>query len=98
MTPTGPTPRRSPSSPSWRGVAAGILVVVRTDEPGAGVPALDRLRGQPGAHHLRPPPLSGPAVGALVAAALPGAAPGFAERVAARTGGNPLLVREVLAA
>jgi DNA-binding CsgD family transcriptional regulator len=79
-------------------VAAGIVLAVRTDEPGGGDPALDRLRGQPGAHHLRPAPLSGAAVGALVAASLPGAATRFAERVAARTGGNPLLVREVLAA
>jgi DNA-binding CsgD family transcriptional regulator len=74
-----------------------IALALRTGEEPTDPGLVDRLRLDAGEGLLRPAPLSPAAVAALVAAALPSAEPGFAAAVTRATGGNPWLVREVLA-
>ncbi len=79
----------------------GVLLVVagRPAEPGGEGELLDRLSAVPGARVLRPQPLSGGAVVALLAEWL-GAQPdpAFAQACVEVTGGNPLLLRELVSA
>jgi DNA-binding CsgD family transcriptional regulator len=75
----------------------GIALALRTGEEPADPGLVDRLRIAAGRGLLRPAPLSDAAVARLVAGERPDAAPGLAPMIARATGGNPLLVREVLA-
>jgi DNA-binding CsgD family transcriptional regulator len=70
-----------------------VAVTLRTDEPFGTIDLLERN----GAIVLRPAPLTPGGVGAVVRATLPDADAALAARVARLTGGNPLLVKEVLA-
>jgi DNA-binding CsgD family transcriptional regulator len=79
-------------------VGVGVVVGVRTGEADSDEASLRRLRAAPGARIVVPAPFSPDAVRALVAARLPEAGDGFASRLAAASGGNPLLVTELLAA
>jgi DNA-binding CsgD family transcriptional regulator len=77
-----------------------VLVAARTHEPGASnTPLLEAIRAEPHAVVLAPPPLSVGGVGELVRFALgvpPDAA--FSQACLNATGGNPLLLTEVLVA
>lgn len=76
-----------------------ILVATRTGEPlePAAEEALSRLRGLPGTVSVSPAPLGEGSVAQLVADGLPGAHPELASVFHAATGGNPFLLRELLA-
>jgi len=79
----------------------GVLVVVagRPAEPGGEGELLDRLSAAPGARVLRPQPLSAGAVVALLTEWLGAQVdPAFAQACAETTGGNPLLLRELVSA
>lgn len=60
--------------------------------------ALDRLRAQATIAAVEPPPLSSDSVDALVARELPDADPALGPAFQEATGGNPFLLRELLAA
>jgi len=79
----------------------GVLLVVagRPAEPGGEGELLDRLSAAPGTRVIRPQPLSGGAVVSLLTEWL-GAQPdpAFARACADTTGGNPLLLRELVSA
>jgi DNA-binding CsgD family transcriptional regulator len=77
-----------------------VLVAARTHEPGASnAPLLDAIRAEPHAAVLVPPPLSTGGVSELVRLAL-GAPPdpAFSQACLRATGGNPLLLTELLLA
>ena len=81
------------------GLRGGLLVAVRTGEPGEHEPLLDELRREPGAVTIEPPPLSTAAVGDLIAAEANGAAVGgLAAAARHATGGNPFLLLQLLRA
>jgi DNA-binding CsgD family transcriptional regulator len=75
-----------------------LLVAVRSGEPGAPVELLEALATQPAVWRVRPRMLSGCASAELVRDAYgEGADAGFCRAVHEAAGGNPFLVREVLA-
>jgi DNA-binding CsgD family transcriptional regulator len=76
-----------------------VLVAVREGEPGAPRALLDELRDVPDAIRLRPAPLSLDASATLVREHLDAsAAPAFCEACHHASGGNPLLLTELLRA
>ncbi len=75
----------------------GIILAVRDGEPDTGQAAfLDRLASR--ARVLRPAPLSDHATAIMVLNTYPQAVPRFCAACARLTGGNPFLLRELLAA
>jgi DNA-binding CsgD family transcriptional regulator len=76
-----------------------IALAIRTGEPLEFVAedTLDRLRTLPAAVSIVPAPLGEESVGALVAERLPGAHPALGSAFHEATGGNPFLLRELLA-
>jgi DNA-binding CsgD family transcriptional regulator len=75
-----------------------VLVAVRTGEPEAPAELLEALATQPAVQRVRPDTLSEPASARLVRDAYGDAAePSFCRAVHEAAGGNPFLVREVLA-
>jgi DNA-binding SARP family transcriptional activator/DNA-binding NarL/FixJ family response regulator len=76
-----------------------LEATVRTGEPASAPALLAEIAGDPATVHVRPGPLSEEAVGELVKLRL-GAEPdrGFREACHRTTGGNPLLVRQLLSA
>ncbi|HEX8104188.1 MAG TPA: AAA family ATPase, partial [Solirubrobacteraceae bacterium] len=79
------------------GLPVVLAIGAREAEPGAQQEVLDDLVGAPEALVLRPRPLSGAAVGEILEQALgDGVETAFAAVAAHSTGGNPLLVRELL--
>src|SRR4051794_15264854 len=76
-----------------------VSASVRTGDPPTDPALLSEIANDPATAHIRPGPLSEEAVGELVAARL-GAEPDAAFREACHrtTGGNPLLVRQLLSA
>jgi AAA ATPase domain len=76
-----------------------LLAGLRTAEPGTDAALLGEIAQDPPAVSIRPAPLSDGAVGALVGERL-GSAPDDAFRAACRdsTGGNPLLLQQLIAA
>jgi DNA-binding CsgD family transcriptional regulator len=74
-----------------------VLLATRTHEPGTRSALLEAIRSEPPAELLTPKPLSVDAVGELIEHTL-GAAPheGFSQSCLHATGGNPLLLRELL--
>src|SRR6185437_2320037 len=79
-------------------VPACVLVALRPDEPGAAHELLDGLRGVPEAVRLDVTPLSRTAVATLVRRRLPKADDEVCDASHDATGGNPLLVAELLRA
>jgi DNA-binding CsgD family transcriptional regulator/tetratricopeptide (TPR) repeat protein len=81
------------------GLGLLVLVAARTHEPGARHRLLEAVRAEPHAEVLVPPPLSVGGVGELVRLAL-GAPPdaAFSQACLHATGGNPLLLTELLLA
>ena len=77
---------------------AVLLVSLRPQEPGAFSGLLDELRAPPGATMLTVGPLSESAVAELVRRRIPQAEPELCRAFSETTGGNPLLVEEVLRA
>jgi DNA-binding CsgD family transcriptional regulator len=77
-----------------------ILVAIRSGEPSepAAEEALIRLSGLPGTASVSPEPLGEGSVTRLVDERLPGAVPGLGTVFHEATGGNPFLLRELLAA
>jgi predicted ATPase len=74
-----------------------LVVAFRGREPGAEHDLLARLAGHPSAHALEPAPLTRDAVERLVRDRLPDADREFCAACGAATGGNPFLLRELLA-
>lgn len=85
------------SVPRLRELPVLVALGIRLGEPGVRHESLDALATDALTHVLRPAPLSGEAVDALAEDAL-GAAPErqFSEACHVATGGNPLLLRELL--
>ena len=80
------------------GVALLVLVARRAGEPGADPELHDRVTGAAMAVVLRPAPLGEPAVARLLEAAYDRVvAPEFARACSDATGGNPFLLRELIA-
>jgi hypothetical protein len=81
------------------GLAATVIVAVRTGEGGSDLGFLSELGGSPGARVATPAALGEAAVARVLAADF-GRAPdaGFARECCEVTGGNPFLVRELAAA
>jgi DNA-binding CsgD family transcriptional regulator len=79
-------------------VPACLLVALRPDEPGAAVELVDGLRGVPDVVRLDVGPLSRPAVAILVRRRFPTADDALCDACHAATGGNPLLLEELLRA
>jgi DNA-binding CsgD family transcriptional regulator len=76
-----------------------MVIAARPDEPGAETPLLDSMASVPTCQLVRPGALSRDAVGRLVGAWLgEGAADAFVGACFETTGGNPLLVTELLRA
>jgi DNA-binding CsgD family transcriptional regulator len=86
------------AAPRIEALPVAVLLAGRVGEPGTSG-LLDELAAEPNATTLTPGPLSEEAVAALLEGAL-GAAPerGFARAASERTGGNPFLVTELVAA
>ncbi len=80
------------------GPDVAVCVTIRSGEPGAPERLLDELRGAPGAHMLHPAPLSAAATADLVRGREPAATDWTCARCHDATGGNPLLIAEVLRA
>ena len=80
--------------------ALALLVVVaaRPDESGGQAPLVSMLRAGPPGAVLVPAPLSEAAVGSMVAEQYVAAAPEFVVACHTATGGNPFLIRELIAA
>jgi DNA-binding CsgD family transcriptional regulator len=77
---------------------AALLVTFRPAEPQAPALLLDALRQAPGALQLRPEPLSDEAVAALITASWPDVEPQGCAACHEVSGGNPLLLAELLRA
>ncbi|MEX2194544.1 MAG: AAA family ATPase [Thermoleophilaceae bacterium] len=75
-----------------------LVVAVRTGEPAAAGGLLERLGEAPGAEVLRPAPLSCTACERIVLDAIPAADESFARACSAASGGNPFVLRELVAA
>jgi predicted ATPase len=85
------------TAPRLAGVPLGIAVTTRTSEPGAEQDLLDAMMLDDAAATIRPRPLSQKAVGDLVSTNLLRAPePAFEAACHHSTGGNPLLVCELL--
>lgn len=85
------------TAPRLAGLPLGIVMTVRPTEPGAEQDLLDGLTLDDSARVVALRPLSEAAVGVLVDTSLPGTAvPAFEAACHHTTGGNPLLVRELL--
>lgn len=80
------------------GPDVALCLTIRSGEPDAPERLLDELRGVPGATRLDPSPLSATATAALVRERDPHADDATCARCHDATGGNPLLVSEVLRA
>lgn len=81
------------------GLRAGLVLTVRTGEPGEHEALLDELRREPGASRIVPPSLSVDAVASLLPAdSETFAGVGLAATVHGATGGNPFLLNELLGA
>ena len=81
------------------GLPVLLAVTLRTAEPGSDPALLSEIANDLATAAVRPGPLTDAAVAALVHAALGGeAADAFSAAVHAATGGNPLLVRQLLRA
>jgi tetratricopeptide (TPR) repeat protein len=79
------------------GVPALVATTLRTGEPGTDKALLGEIAGDPATPALRPGPLGAAAVAELVRAELgAGADPAFCAACHAATGGNPLLLRQLL--
>jgi DNA-binding CsgD family transcriptional regulator/tetratricopeptide (TPR) repeat protein len=79
------------------GLPLGIVMTTRAGEPGAEQDLLDALTLDDSAGRVRLRPLSAAAVGVLIGASLSGAvASAFAAACHRSTGGNPLLLHELL--
>jgi ATP/maltotriose-dependent transcriptional regulator MalT len=79
-------------------LSAALLLAFRPAEPEAPTALLDALRQAPGALHLRPAPLSEEAVTALLTARWPDVQPDVCVACHEVSGGNPLLLTELLRA
>jgi DNA-binding CsgD family transcriptional regulator len=77
-------------------LAVSLVVAARPDMRGPARELMRRLRTLPGTTILRPAPLTPEAVETLVKVHEPAADPGFCAACAELTGGNPLLVVELL--
>jgi DNA-binding CsgD family transcriptional regulator len=75
-----------------------LLVAMRPQEPGAPHDLLDGLRTSPDARHLRVAPLGEPAVAELVRRRIPEADAELCRAFFEATGGNPLLIQELVRA
>ncbi|MCW3017120.1 MAG: transcriptional regulator, LuxR family, partial [Solirubrobacterales bacterium] len=76
-----------------------VLATLRTGDPGADVALLGEIAHAPGTDAIRPGPFSPDAVSELVRERLgPNAEPAFCEACHVATGGNPLLLGQVLSA
>jgi DNA-binding CsgD family transcriptional regulator len=85
------------AAPRLAGVPLGIAVTTRASEAGAEQDLLDAMMLDDAAATIRPRPLSQKAVGDLVSTNLPGTPePAFEAACHHSTGGNPLLVCELL--
>jgi DNA-binding CsgD family transcriptional regulator len=81
------------------GLPVLVLSTLRTAEPGVDVALVGEIAGDPLTIEIRPRPLSVDAAAALVHKRLGGdAAPAFSAACHAATGGNPLLLEELLKA
>ncbi len=82
------------------GLPVCLAVATRPDEPGADMETLVAIARDPLACVLRVPPLSEAGIAALLADRLDGAAavPRFVAACLSTTGGNPLLLRELIGA
>ena len=80
------------------GPDVAVCVTIRSGEPGAPERLLDELRGAPGARMLHPAALSAAATADLVREREPAATDWTCARCHDATGGNPLLIAEVLRA
>jgi tetratricopeptide (TPR) repeat protein len=80
------------------GLPALLLCAFRPAEPGAEPGVLDELRAEPAARTIRPAPLSTEAVARIAGAELSGADPEFSRACHEASGGNPLLLHELLGA
>lgn len=81
------------------GVPVLVAATLRSAEPGMDPALLAEMTQDPGTLALRPRPLSGDAVAELVEELLrAGPAPAFVDACRRATGGNPLLLRQLLAA
>jgi predicted ATPase len=80
------------------GVPALLAFAIREPEPGLDEPLVEELLAVPGCGQIRPRPLSTDAVGRLTSDSLGSEAdPAFVTACERSTGGNPFLVRELLA-
>lgn len=76
-----------------------LVATLRSGDPGADTALLGELAHAPGTHAIRPGPLSPDAVSELVRERLgPNAEPAFCAACHRATGGNPLLLGQVLSA
>ena len=76
-----------------------VLLALRDGEPGLDPEIVTALEGESGPRTLRPQPLSGPATAELLRAELdPGAEEEFCAAAHRAAGGNPLYLRELIAA
>jgi DNA-binding CsgD family transcriptional regulator len=80
------------------GLSVAVLVAARAFEPGGEPDPLDLLAAEPVTRLLTPPALSAGAVGELVTDGLGDPDQGFVSACHDATGGNPYLVRELIAA
>src|SRR5436190_9257313 len=80
------------------GLPVAVALAWRPDEGGEQTSVLDALAAHPAATVCRVQPLSPSAAGQLVRATFPGASDGFCRDCAKVTSGNPLYLRELLAA
>ena len=79
------------------GLGALLVMGLRTGEPGTDPVMIGELVSHPDAVHLRPGPLSDEAVSTLICARLEAEPdPAFVAACQAATGGNPLLLRQLL--
>jgi ATP/maltotriose-dependent transcriptional regulator MalT len=79
-------------------LGVAVLVSLRPAEPGSPAELLDALRQQPGAVRLAPAPLSADGVTALLAGSWPNLPTELGVTCRQVTGGNPLLLEELLRA
>jgi DNA-binding CsgD family transcriptional regulator len=85
-------------APRLESLPVTVLLALRASGVADGDGLLQRLVGHPAAQALRVAPLSPAGVEALVLDRYPGTNPAFSAACARASGGNPHLVREVLAA
>jgi DNA-binding CsgD family transcriptional regulator len=76
----------------------GVVAGLRTAEPGTDPALVAEITRDPGTRVVTPGPLSSGATSALIAGRVGAADPGFADACHRATGGNPLLLTELLRA